>query len=396
MNYLEEARLSGLVFGKGFCETPQWAQEKEEWRRYAKVPHRHAMVVVYPTNRNPKEEIVVLVGGGKNGSNLTSVLLRKGMADWQEGPPLNQGRLRLSAVVCNGNVYAIGGGNYNFTYSYLDTVERIGLVDLISLFSTSTKKSSCLDNGENQGEGWETLKCRLSDYRCLCSAVVADKRYILVAGGRGWYAGALTSVEIIDTATPTQETKEPCSIFSGPPLTVTRECFAMEVIGRRVYAVGGYVDSVEYLDLNDSGPSTTDNKNTSSSKSWSGLSWTKHRQLKLFDHRWDHAIVRDGSCVVISGGKTGSSGLAPVGTMEVLDTKRNKVWTLPHRTPCSRSMHILVARSNGIAVIGFAPKCSWSEFTFYKERLPLMDKNSALFLWLLDKPHLVEINIKCS
>ena len=398
MNYLEEARLSGLVFGKGFCETPQWAQEKEEWRRHAKVPHGHAMVVVYPTNRNPKEEIVVLVGGGKNGSNLTSVLLRKGMADWQEGPPLNQGRLRLSAVVCNSHVYAIGGGNYNFTYSYLDTVERIGLVDLISSSSSSSTstKSFFRDNGNNHEKGWETLTCRLSVPRQECSAVVVHNRYILVVGGQTWYSTSLSSVDIIDTATPTQETNEHCSIFSGPPLTVPRECFAMEFIGQRVYAIGGYVDSVEYLDLNDSDTSTTDNKNTSSSKLWSGLSWTKHEQLKLSDRRLDHTMVRVGSCLVISGGRTRSSGLSPAGNIEVLDTKRNKVWNLPHQTTFTETKHLMVARSNGIAAKGFARKWSWSEFTLYEERLPLMDKNSALFLWLLEKPHLVEANNKSS
>ena len=226
--------------------------------------------------------------------------------------------------------------------------------------------------------------------------MVAHNRYILVAGERGWYAGTLTSVDIIDTSTPTQGTNEPCSIFSGPPLTIPRECFAMEFIGQRVYVVGGYVDSVEYLDLNDSGPSTTDNKITSSSKLWSSLSWTKHKQLKLSEYRWDHATVRVGSCLVVSGGRTRSSRLSPAGTIEVLDTKRNKVWTLLHQTTFTETKHIMVPRSIGIAAIGFARKCSWSEFTFYEERLPLMDKNSALFLRLLEKPHLVEANNKSS
>ena len=371
MNFLEEARLSGLVFGEISSGTPQWATTKEKgWPRDVKLPKGHALVVVQPTDRNPKEELVVLVGGETDDSKLTSVLALKGIADerqgrhWQEGAPLNQGRYFLSAVVCNGHVYAIAGVDHNGLC--IDTVERISLVDLISSFSTGTK-GSFRDHDGNQEKGWETLKCRLSDYRCECSAVVVHNRYIVVAGGRGWYSTNLSSVEIIDTATSKQKTNEPCSMLSGPPLTVPREWFAMEVIGRRVYAVGGYVDYVEYLDLSNSGQGMTpDNKNTSSTKFWwSSLSWTKHKQLKLSESRLSHANIRAGSCLVVYGGTVyRDNGFSKAGTIEVLDTKRNKVWTLPHRTSFAKTKHILVSRSNGIAVIGFAAKGSWNEFTF--------------------------------
>ena len=111
MNCWEEARLSGLVLVESHIgQPPQWTKEKEEgWPRDVKLPYGHAMVVVYPTDRNPKEEIVVLVGGETDDNKRTSVFLLTGMADgrqegrnWQEGPPMNQGRIFLSAIVCNG------------------------------------------------------------------------------------------------------------------------------------------------------------------------------------------------------------------------------------------------------------------------------------------------------
>ena len=361
------------------------------------------MVVVNPTKQSPTEEIVVLVGGETDDNKRTSVLLLIGIEDerrathWQEGPPLNQGRFFLSAVVCNGHVYAIGG--HGDTTSSVDTVERIGLEDLISSSSTSSK-GTFRDNGDSQKKKWEILKCRLSSPRLDSSTVVVHNRYILVVGGKSRLGGAsLLSVDIIDTATPTQETTDPCCIFSGPPLTVPRTRFGMEVVEGRVYVVGGCYshnshisDSVEYLDLSDSGHGV-DNKITLSSKFWSGLSWTKHNQLKLSEYRWGHAVVRVGSCLVVSGGTIyrGNGFVKGAGTIEILDTKRNKVWKLPLRTPCSGFMHSLVTRSNGIVAMSFVAKgSSRNEFTFYKDRLPLTDKNSSLFLRLLEKPNLVE------
>ena len=409
MNCWEEARLSGLVLGESHIGQPPlwiWKKEKEEGLPrdvVNQIPHGHAMVVVYPTDRNPKEEIVVLVGGGTDYNKRNSVLLLKDIEDerrathWQEGPPLNQGRIFLSAVVCNGHVYAIGG--HGDITSSVDTVERIGLEDLLSSSSTSSK-STFRDNGDIQKTKWETLKCRLSSPRLDSSTVVVHNRYILVVGGKSRLGDAsLLSVDIIDTATSEQGSTDPCCIFSGPPLTVPRTRFGMEVVEGRVYVVGGcyshsshICDSVEYLDLSDSGHGV-DNKITLSSKVWSGLSWTKHKELKLFDCRSDHAIVRVGSCLVVSGGTIyrGNGCVKGAGTIEILDTKRNKVWKLPLRTPCCGFRHSLVTRSNGIVAMGFVAKgSSRNEFTFYKERLPLTDKKSSLFLRLLEKPNLVE------
>ena len=268
-------------------------------------------------------------------------------------------------------------------------MERIRLVDLISSSSTSTK-SSFRENGNNHEKVWETLKYLLTDPRRDCCAVVVHNRYILVAGGLSWYS-SLSSVDIIDTATSKQGTSDPCCIFPGPRLTGPRTDCAMVVLGQRVYVVCGYGYNVEYLDLNDSGKGT-DNKSTYSSLFWSGLSWTKHKELKLFDV---------GSCLVVSGGtiSCGTNDICNTEDIVILDTKRNNVWTLPHRMSwCYISMHIGVTHSNGIVAMGFATKkgSSWYELTFYKERLPLMDKNSALFLRLLEKPHWSKLESKSS
>ena len=397
MNYLEEARLSGLMLGGISSGTPQWSHtEKEEWPRDVKLPIGNALVVVYPGNHNPsKEEIVVLVGGRDNDKRLTSVLLLlKRMGDgrqgrhWQEGAPLNQGRDSLSAVVCNGHVYAIGGLTDSSFDSFLDTVERIGLLNLISSAST---KSTFRDNGDTPEKKWETLKCRLSTPRRNCSAVVVRNRYILVAGGLGRLNYTMSSVDIIDTATSTDEASEqPCCIFSGPPLTVPRESFGMEIIGQRVYVVGGFrLYSVEYLDLNDFDPSTTDKKNTSSFKFWSGLSWTKHKHLKLSEYRWDHGTVRVGSCLVVSGGTFLKDGHFP-GIIEILDVKRNKVWNLPHPSRFLDYNHRIIALSNGIVYIGGRAGIVYIGGrvgnSIWCETLPLMGHHSVLFRRLLEQP----------
>ena len=151
------------------------------------------------------------------------------------------------------------------------------------------------------------------------------------------------------------------------------------VAGDIIYMNYTYI-SVEYLDLSDSGQ-------MNASVYWSGLSWTKHKQLKLSEPRFDHVVVRVGSCLIVSGGH---NDLINVGgpfprSVEILDTNHDKVWVLPPQTNVSRSIHSMVALSNGILTIsGFSPNSC--------EILSLIDKNSALFKRLSEKSHLLECN----
>ena len=364
----EQARLSGLVLGTNQDES-RWnfneAGIRERWM--------NASVVVHAPY-NEKEEIIVVLGGGFINTILdpdppkTVLLLNSDGSEHKQGPKMNEGRAALAAVVCNGCVYAIGGWGR-------DSIERIDVSDLLS--------SAYLNKTEKKTP-WKTLQCRLStDGSCL--AAVVQKRFIVV--GRTNCNG---NVDILDTAQASQP-----FIFQGPSMNVPRIYFGMAAIGSRVYVIGGKkiigpeeLDSVEYLDLlTDSGNDERDFEESTFAPS---LSWKMYKDLVLPIPRFRHSVVRVGSCLLVVGGHSGdrfSVENKKEHSVEVFDTKRNKVWRLPGMTTGLGQHITAVAYSNGIVnnevAIGDELKPCQT-----LERLPLMDKNSVVYKRLLDGPSL--------
>ena len=367
----EQARLSGLVLGNNQDES-RWNFNKAGMRQR----WRNALVVVNAPY-NKKKEIMVVLGGhiymGLDPDLTQAVLLlNSDGSEHKRGPKMNEGRAALAAVVCNGCVYAIGGWSR-------DSIERIEVSELLS--------SAYLNKTEKKTQ-WKTLQCRLSTGGS-CSAAVVQKRYIVV--GRTDCNG---NVDILDTAQASQP-----FIFQGPSMNVPRIYFGMAAFGSRVYVIGGKkiigpeeLDSVEYLDLlTDSGNDERDFEESTFAPS---LSWKMHNNMVLSVPRFRHSVVRVGSCLVVVGGRSDdrfsveNEGDARVRSVEVFDTKRNKVWRLPGMTKGLGEHLIAVADSNGIVynetvVLGDELR-PWQTF----ERLPLMDKNSAVYKRLLDGPSL--------
>ena len=363
MDVRQQARLSGLVWGSDPEQQALWTRNDQDWppiERYG-----HASVVVHPPHNN-KEQIVVVIGGKTQQEKIAknSVLLLWNAAEqstscrkWIEGPAMNETRKSLATVVCNGNLYAIGGRNDR--RFLLNTIERIDIIGLLS-------PKKCYK--ENP---WATLTCRLLEARVCCCTASIHNRYIVVAGGWGVDMEALASVEIVDSM---QESSP--YIFPGPPLNVPRHDFGMTVIGPCIYVVGGLshelqaegLKSVEYLKWSNSREGTRNNATSVLSAS---LSWKIHEDLALSEPRWSHAVDRVGSCLVVSG------GWPRLRSVEIIDTKRNKVWKMVPEMTVPRIWHTMVALSTGIVCI------SGLGGNFFCERLSLMDKNSAVFRDLL-------------
>ena len=310
----QHANQSGLAFldinnnsNEPHWNTSDWPTLLGGWRRW------HASAVLDHPDQDNTAQTVVVLGGYKQNQGLTNSVLLMNLAEktkqWREGPPLNRNRAYHAAVICNGGVYVIGGHNGR---SCLESIERI---DVQNLCSESMKGST-----SNQ---WTTLTCRLSTARDECSAVAVHNRYIVVIGGNnnGKY---LSSVDVIDTAVRSSHT-----VTVGPSMSVPRSCCASAVIGNRIFVVGGYnghnrqegLKSVEYLEMYD--PSGIETMNTANAVFSSSYRWTRHDKLNLSSRRRDHGVVAVGSCLIVVGGF-----LAPE-TVEVLDTRRNSVWTFP-------------------------------------------------------------------
>ena len=362
----EQVRWSGLVLGNNNQDEPQWNIKyglRQQWK--------HASVVIQAPH-NEKEEIIVVLGGKIEGSsyskstNTVSLLNSDGSKYEQcpRGPSMNERRVGLAGVFCNGCVYAIGGLKR-------DSMERIQVSDLLS---------SAYWNKSQKETPWEKLKCRLSTtQRGSCSATVVQNRYIVI--GRGHVNG---SVDIVDTAQASQP-----FIFQGPALNVPRSKYGMAAVGSRVYVIGGRkiigrqekLTSVEYLDLLP--VLGSDGRDSDESDLAPSLSWKMHQDLVLPIPQVCYSVVRVGSCLVVLGGRNDTR----VRSVEVLDTKRNKVWGLPDLRDEGGELSAAVAVFNGIVVLG-GDMASWKTFAI----LPLMDKNSAVYKCLLDSPSLNEID----
>ena len=261
----EQERLSNLAFpDTNKDEMPQWKSDSWPpllggWRRY------HASVVVNEEKKG--QQTVVVIGGQKAELLVTnSVLmmdLEKDTKQWREGPSLNQNRAFHAAVVCNGSVYAMGGGCDG---ERLDSIERIDLLDLW--------KSPCATNNKTH---WKKLTCTLSTPRGGCQAAAVNNRFIVIVGG---YNGSfLSSTDILDTAVKTQHIVTP-----GPSLTIPRSSCGMAVVGNRIIAIGGsngssdHLNSVEYLDFIDASKEAN-HRNGKCTRIWSFLSLERNMLL---------------------------------------------------------------------------------------------------------------------
>ena len=359
MTLQEQAWQSGLVL---LNETAEW--NFEDW-----PPHEggglwfHASVVLhhpdtdnndsYDNNNNNNRQTVVVLGGRRTDSDELDSVLLLNLADpnkrWREGPPMNKRRHGHAAVVCNGGIYVIGG---HADLSSLDCMERIDSTYLLqsSVTSSITHESP-----------WKTLRCRLSTKRNGCCAVAVHDRYIVVMGGNPRGIWKLSSVDVIDTSNET--------VITGPSMNVQRSYFGSAIIGHRIFVVGGSydLDSVEYLDVaklcnNEETKEDTTAPAISFSSTWTTYSHSVRSVPRI---SW-YAVVAVGSCLVVTEGERP--------TVEILDTHRNCVWTLPSIGNIENGSS-LVTLGNHIAQIGGVenPRCA---------TLPLMDKNTWCFCQL--------------
>ena len=126
MTLQEQALQSGLVFRD--CEddpVPQW--NAKDWPRLlGDWRSRHASVVVNHPDKENTQTVVVLGGTKINQAFTKSVLVlnldpNEENREWLEGPPMNELRREHAAVVCNGGVYVVGGGNGKLRF---DSIER--------------------------------------------------------------------------------------------------------------------------------------------------------------------------------------------------------------------------------------------------------------------------------
>ena len=351
--WIEEAHKSGLAFDSNMAATAQWREQSSEmnpgWRQ------GHASVVL-------DDDTVVVLGGIRKDSKLSSVILLPPQKKWMEAPSMNDGRWFPAVVICNDFVYALGG-------SRLDTIERTSVATLkrlagivsngninnnsssgIIIRNSRTMSRSC-SHSHGGTDKWERVNTRLSCERMGCSAVAVHNRFLVVMGGKSGRYRYMATVDIIDTQKRMTLTKTAAfPIDVGPSMCGRRSLFGAAVVDNRIWVVGGKASSRHRSSRVESIAFNSDPFVSSSSSLFSvSSSWTMQRDLSLSIARSYHAVCAVENCLVVLGGV--DTRRITLSTVEVLDLQRRVVWKLPD-LDVPRSGFSVVATSSALLAIG--------------------------------------------
>ena len=293
----KEALLSGFEIEN---PSPRWINLPESLNRKR---YNHGAVML------DHEKKHVMVVGGWEGMNSTSPLRSVEVYDcfsnkWnKKWPKLNQCRAEHGTVLCGNKVWVLGGRT---SEELLDSIE-------------------CLDLN-SKPLNWVTLDVKLSCRKTACAAVAVDSLVYIMGGSSE--GGCLDHVDILDTKTK--------KLYRGPPLITGRFGCASVLLGNTIHLVGGQDATGTALD-------TIEMLLVGTFKS----TW-KICSITLSTPRVYPALCVVGHCLLIIGG-CGSNKRA-FGSVQVLDTKRNAVWSLPE-IPQARFGCTAIALSKSCVVV---------------------------------------------
>ena len=306
-------------------------------------------------NDTAGQTIVVIGGLNQSGENTNSVFVwDPSTKRWRNGPSLNDKRMSLVAVVCHDKVYAIGGFGHANNYNNDTTLDTMESIQVSSLLETTETLTMTRQNNHQ----WTRMQCRLSSPRRACAAVVVNNRYIVILGGRTGMLTDLSSVDIMDTAPPHNNNNGEPTIVAGPSMNSTRYAFGAAVVDNRIFVVAGDVNnmlstSVESLLLQEQ-PQDKDKDHTNSNSdvtcTFPNSLWRMEPHLSLSSPRDFHAVAKMGSCLVVAGGYTTHGSWA--NSVEVLDSQRGMVWSLPNLTNPRRNGCSMVTLSDCLLLLG--------------------------------------------
>lgn len=267
-----------------------------------------------------REEQKILVVGGWEDANHTTPLRSVEVYDrlsnkWKnkKWPKLNQCRAEHATVLLDNKVYVIGGRTCD---ELLDSIECL---DLSSSSNTTPK--------------WTILDVKLPTKKSACTAVAVNS-IIYIMGGYTTSPSsdknnALDSVAIFDA--------KAMKLYKGPSLKTARFGCASELVGSTIYLAGGQ----------DKFGATLDTMETLAVGTFQ-YSWQEY-PITLSVARMYPAICLLGQCLVILGGR--DTRKRALKSVEVLDTKRRVVWTLPEMSQARAGCTAVALSKSRIVVL---------------------------------------------
>lgn len=306
------------------CSTPNSTQDIPQgkfwipdWKKAASISIARAGSALLADN-----DTLYLIGGvdGKDFLNTTEYakIQKDGsLGPWQPGPNLNEARGFIDAIIHDGSIYVVGGGNGPNGHNLLRTAERAHI----------------LPDG-NLGP-WGTEKNQMVVPR-RCSKIIATKTSIFSFGGFG--GTLLDSVEHADFL-PDGSLGE--WQLEKKTMLMPRYVNGVKKWGASAYVIGGHDQ--------DKGVGITDVE-------WSPLGTEDKRNWKttssLQTGRYGLSTVAHGDYMYALGGLTGLEFLDSVEKSKVNPDGQLSPWQMTTPLNVARGMFSVVEYKNWIYVIG--------------------------------------------
>lgn len=305
------------------CSTQNklWVPDWKEASSLA-VPRAGAAIIAV-------DDTLYLIGGVDGRDFLDTTEFAKihkdgSLGPWQAGPRLNEPRGFIDAVVHNGSIYVVGGGNGPNGHNLLRTAERARILPDGTLGP------------------WETEKSQMNVAR-RCSKIIATDTALFAFGGFGG-----TLLDTVERAEFKPDGSVGEWLLEPKAMLMPRYVNGVKKSGSAAYVIGGHDQS--------RGVGITDVE-------WSPLNSPEMRDWKatqpLLTGRYGLSTVAHGDYLYALGGLTGLEYLDSVEKSKVNADGQLSAWQMTTPLDVPRAMFSAVEYKDWVYVIGGTSRDSY-------------------------------------
>jgi hypothetical protein len=295
-----------------------------DWKDASSLAAPRAGAAVIAVN-----DTLFLIGGvdGKNFLDTTEYakIQKDGsLGPWQSGPRLNEPRGFVDAVVHNGSIYVVGGGNGPNGHNLLRTAERARILP------------------DGTVGPWEIEKSQMNVAR-RCSKIIATETALFAFGGFGG-----TLLDTVERAEFMPDGSVGEWLLEPKTMLMPRYVNGVKKWGSAAYVIGGH-DQTRGVGITD--------------VEWSSLSSPEMRDWKatqpLLTGRYGLSAVTHGNYIYALGGLTGLEYLDSVEKSKVNTDGQLSAWQMTTPLDVPRAMFSVVEYKKWIYVIGGTSRDSY-------------------------------------
>ena len=240
------------------------------------------------------------------------------LGSWKQGPPLNIERGFLEAVVSNGSIYVIGGGNGPYGQNLLASAERARI------------------NSDGSLGAWEVEKSAMDTPR-RCSKLVVSGGHIYSFGG---YGGAM--LDTVERAEILKDGTLSKWVYEDKTMTLPRYINGVKKVNGIVYVVGGHDES--------RGVGITNVEQSNIVKTGGLQEWKKTSGLQT--GRYALSTAAHGDYLYAMGGLTGSSYLPTIEKTKIKSNGELSAWQSTTELSGARANFSTVVYKDTLYVLG--------------------------------------------